>query len=106
MREQETDREGHQKLMALMAVFTLEPDYPSQELACVVGGFVGGFLVLRTHRTIPTPQYKSELTIVSATPRNTRFVCEHAYEWRGRKGKGKGKRLTNKTASHASYVNG
>ena len=40
MREQETDREGHQKLMALMAVFTLEMDHPSQGLACVVGGFV------------------------------------------------------------------
>ena len=72
MHEQETDREGHQKLMALMAVFTLETDYPSQGLACVFGG----------------------------------FVCEHAYEWRGRKAKGKGKRLSNKTVSHASYVNG
>ena len=48
MRKQETDLEGHQKLMALMAFFTLELDYPSQELACVVGGFGGGFLVLRT----------------------------------------------------------
>ena len=73
MREQGTDREGHQKLMALMAVFTLETDFPSQGLACVVGG----------------------------------FGCEHAYEWRarGRKAKGKGNRLSNKTASHASYVN-
>lgn len=72
MIEQETDCEGHQKLMALMTIFKLETDYPYQGLACVVGG----------------------------------FVCERAYEWRGRKGKGKRKRLSNKTASHASYVNG
>ena len=74
MIEQETDCEGHQKLhvIALMTVFKLETDCPSQGLACVVGG----------------------------------FVCERAYEWRGRKGKGKGKRLSNKTASHASYVKG
>ena len=57
MIEQETDCEGHQKLhvIALMTVFKLETDCPSQGLACVVGG----------------------------------FVCERAYEWRGRKGKGK-----------------
>ena len=52
MIEQETDCEGHQKLMALMTIFKLETDYPYQGLACVVGG----------------------------------FVCERAYEWRGRKG--------------------
>ena len=55
-----------------MTVFKLETDYPSQRLACVVGG----------------------------------FLCERAYEWRGRKGKGKRKKLSNITASHASYVNG
>ena len=33
MIEQETDCEGHQKLIALMTVFKLETDYPSQGLA-------------------------------------------------------------------------
>ena len=53
MIEQETDCEGHQKLMALMTVFKLETDYPSQGLACVVGGFC-----LRARLRVARPQGK------------------------------------------------
>ena len=70
MIEQETDCEGHQKLMALMTIFKLETDYPSQGLACVVGGFC-----LRARLRVARPQGKRKGNEALKQNRQSRKLC-------------------------------
>ena len=72
MIEQETDCEGHQKLMALMTVFKLETDYPSQGLASSLRSWR---FCLRARLRVARPQGKRKGKEALTQNRQSRKLC-------------------------------